>query len=145
MVGTYSDYPISLEYNRFCFYGLRKTRWLFFLGCIGAFLMGLSFIIGVHFDIKTLVYLYFFANLINSLPAFILLKNILKFSYIELVNVFFRTISPAFLMFLLIKVWQHFSFFKMPALIFLLMSHWVFLVILFFIPCLISMRLLGQE
>ena len=56
--------------------------------------------------------LYFFANLINSLPAFILLKNILKFSYIELVNVFFRTISPAFLMFLLIKVWQHFSFFK---------------------------------
>ena len=89
-----------------------KTRWLFFLGCIGAFLMGLSFIIGVHFDIKTLVYLYFFANLINSLPAFISLKNILKFSYIELVNVFFRTISPAFLMFLLIKAWQHFSFFK---------------------------------
>lgn len=101
---------LSTTGSVFMAYG--KTRWLFFLGCIGAFLMGLSFIIGVHFDIKTLVYLYFFANLINSLPTFISLKNILKFSYIELVNVFFRTISPAFLMFLLIKVWQHFSFFK---------------------------------
>ena len=89
-----------------------KTKWLFILGCIGALLMGVAFGTGIFFDIKTLVVLYFIANLINFFPSFILMKKILNFRYLELINVILRSVFPAILMFVLLKVLQDFYSFE---------------------------------
>lgn len=93
------------------FVAYAKTKWLFALGCIGALIFSVSFSVGVFFDINTLVCLYFFANLINSFPVFFLLKKILGFKYVELIDLVVRAIFPAILMFFSIKIFRSFCVF----------------------------------
>lgn len=94
------------------FVAYAKTKWLFSLGCIGALLSLVSFSVGVFFDIKTLVCFYFFANLINFFPVFFLLKKILGFKYIELIDLVVRSVLPAIFMFFSIKIMSSFCFFS---------------------------------
>lgn len=75
-----------------------KTSWLFYLGLLGAILMTISFSIGVFYDINTLVFLYFIANLINFVPAMWLSSKILKFTFIDIFNILYKTLIPALLM-----------------------------------------------
>jgi len=81
------------------FIAYAKTRWLFFLGCFGAILMSLTFIIGVHFDIIFFAKLYLISNIINLFPCLYFVGKILKYSIHSVVFMIFRQFLPAFFMF----------------------------------------------
>ena len=51
---------------------------LLMLGILGMLLMISAFIIGVQFDITTLTMLYFFANVVNFIPAMTITMRLLE-------------------------------------------------------------------
>lgn len=81
------------------FIAYAKTRWLFYLGCLGALLMAISFLIGIFFEIKILVILYFIANIINFFPVMYLIGQTLGFSLAYILRLVLQYIVPAILMY----------------------------------------------
>ncbi|WP_343682941.1 lipopolysaccharide biosynthesis protein [Acinetobacter baylyi] len=84
-----------------------KTFWLFCLGIIGIILMGVSFILGSFYSIKTLTLFYFIANIINFFPVMYMVGKILNFNVATIVFLIIRTVVPAGIMFLGIWLISH--------------------------------------
>lgn len=55
-----------------------RSGMLLMLGILGMLLMISAFIIGVQFDITTLTMLYFFANVVNFIPAMTITMRLLE-------------------------------------------------------------------
>ncbi|MDE1512176.1 lipopolysaccharide biosynthesis protein [Serratia nevei] len=70
-----------------------RSGMLLMLGILGMLLMISAFIIGVQFDITTLTMLYFFANVVNFIPAMSITMRLLEGSLFEVLA---RLIGPAF-------------------------------------------------
>lgn len=70
-----------------------RSGMLLMLGILGMLLMISAFIIGVQFDITTLTMLYFFANVVNFIPAMTITMRLLEGSLFEVLA---RLIGPAF-------------------------------------------------
>lgn len=70
-----------------------RSGMLLMLGILGMLLMVSAFIIGVQFDITTLTMLYFFANVVNFIPAMTITMRLLEGSFFEVLA---RLIGPAF-------------------------------------------------
>lgn len=81
------------------FISYAKTKWLFYLGLLGAILMATAFSVGVYFDIMILIKLYLIFNMINFFPVMILVGKILNFRLREISPFLLKAIVPALLMF----------------------------------------------
>lgn len=86
------------------FIAYQRTNWLFLLGFAGALLYSFSFLIGVQYNIELFVKIYFIANLLNFFPVMLLVGKILKFSLRDVFLVIYKTLIPAFFMFLILHV-----------------------------------------
>ena len=93
MAGADRDCSILDQLNRCSFDVQRAFGNVVDAGILGMLLMISAFIIGVQFDITTLTMLYFFANVVNFIPAMTITMRLLEGSLFEVLA---RLIGPHF-------------------------------------------------